>query len=332
MKAIVSQSPGGPDTLAMIDLPEPQPGKGEVRIRVEAASVNFPDLLIIEDKYQYKPERPFSPGAEISGTIDAVGEGVTEPRIGTRVLAMLGWGGMAQMVVVAAAKALPMPDAMPFDEAAALVLTYGTSYHGLRDRAQLKAGETLLVLGAAGGVGLAAVELGKAMGATVYAAVSSEEKLAIARSAGATDGIVYPRNPLDGAAQKALAGQFKKLCGPHGPNVIYDPVGGDYSEPALRSIAWEGRYLVVGFPAGIAKLPLNLPLLKGCDVQGVFYGSAVDRDPAAFRQGVQELFDFYATGAIHPHIHATYPMDKAAEALKALAGRGTAGKVVVSMR
>ena len=332
MKAIVSQSPGGPDTLTMIDLPEPQPGKGEVRIRVEAASVNFPDLLIIEDKYQYKPERPFSPGAEISGTIDAVGEGVTEPRIGTRVLAMLGWGGMAQMVVVSAAKALPMPDAMPFDEAAALVLTYGTSYHGLRDRAKLKAGETLLVLGAAGGVGLAAVELGKAMGATVYAAVSSEEKLAIARSAGATDGIVYPRNPLDGAAQKALAGQFKQLCGPHGPNVIYDPVGGDYSEPALRSIAREGRYLVVGFPAGIAKLPLNLPLLKGCDVQGVFYGSAVDRDPAAFRRGVQDLFDFYATGAIHPHIHATYSMDQAAEALKALAGRGTAGKVVVSMR
>lgn len=331
MKAIVSTAPGGPDTLILQDRPDPQPGAGEVRIKVAAVSVNFPDLLIIEDRYQYRPERPFSPGAEVSGVVDALGEGVEGLAIGTRVLAMVGWGGMAELVVAPAEKVIPIPDAMSFNEAAALVLTYGTSIHALADRAKLLQGETLLVLGASGGVGLAAVELGVAMGATVYAGVSSPEKLAIAKAAGAADGLVYARNPLDSTAQRALSGQIKELCGANGPNVIYDPVGGDYSEPALRSIAWQGRYLVVGFPAGIAQMPLNLPLLKGCDILGVFYGSAVERDPQAYRAGVQNLFDYFARGAIRPHIHAVYPLAETPAALQALASRTVVGKIIISI-
>lgn len=331
MKAIVSEAIGGPDTLVVVDRPVPQPGPGEVRVRVEAVGVNFPDLLIIEDKYQFRPQRPFSPGAEISGVVDALGEGVEGIETGTRVLAMLGWGGMAQMVIVPAQKLITIPDAMPFDEAAAFVMTYGTSYHALKDRARLRSGESLLVLGAAGGVGLAAVELGKAMGATVYAAVSSQEKLDIAIKAGADAGLVYPRNPLDAAAQKSLAAEIKTLCGKSGPNVIYDPVGGDYAQPALRSIAPGGRYLVVGFPAGIPSMPLNLPLLKRADILGVFWGAEIDDDPQGHRRSVAELLDFYGQSKIRPHIHATYPMEQAGEALKALAGRSTAGKIVVKM-
>lgn len=331
MKALVSTSPGGPETLEILDLPEPEPRVGEARIRVVASSVNFPDLLIIEDKYQYRPARPFSPGAEISGVIDKVGEGVEGLAPGMRVLAMVGWGGMAELAVAPAEKVVPIPDAMSFEQAAALVLTYGTSYHALRDRAKLRQGDTLLVLGAAGGVGLAAVELGVAMGARVFAAVSSQEKLAIAMNAGAASGLVYPRNPLDGAAQKALSAEIKQLCGGQGPDVIYDPVGGDYSEPALRSIGWQGRYLVVGFPAGIARLPLNLPLLKGCDILGVFYGAAVDRDPEYYSRGVRDLFGFFERGEIRPHIHAVYPLEQAPAALEALASRTTAGKIIVSL-
>lgn len=331
MKALVSTTPGGPETLEILDLPDPEPRAGEARIRVAASSVNFPDLLIIEDKYQYRPARPFSPGAEVSGVIDKVGEGVDGLVVGMRVLAMVGWGGMAELVVAPADKIIPIPETMSFEQAAALVLTYGTSYHALRDRAKLRQGETLLVLGAAGGVGLAAVELGVAMGAEVFAAASSQEKLAIAKNAGAAAGIVYPKNPLDSAAQKAFSAEIKLLCGKRGPDVIYDPVGGDYSEPALRSIGWQGRYLVVGFPAGIARLPLNLPLLKGCDVLGVFYGAAVDRDLAGYRRGVRDLFGFFEQGAIRPHIHAVYPLDRAQTALQALASRTTAGKIIVSL-
>lgn len=329
MKAVLSPAAGGPDTLEIRETEAPQPASGEVRIRVAAIGVNFPDLLIIEDKYQFKPQRPFSPGAEVSGVIDALGEGVFGLKVGDRVLAMLGWGGMAEQVVAPATKVFVIPEAMPFDDAAAFLMTYGTSYHALVDRGSLKAGETLLVLGAAGGVGLAAVELGKALGARVIAAVSSSEKLTIARQAGADDGLVYPSGALDHAAQKALSGQFKAACGPDGPHVIYDPVGGDYSEPALRSIAWEGRYLVVGFPAGIARLPLNLPLLKGCDIRGIFWGSAIERDPERHRSATSELLDLYARGLIKPRIHARYPMERAGEALTMLASRQSAGKVVV---
>ncbi|HEV7416100.1 MAG TPA: NADPH:quinone oxidoreductase family protein [Tianweitania sediminis] len=331
MKALLSHSVGGPDTLQIGEAASPEPAQGEVRIRVASAGVNFPDLLIIEDRYQFKPQRPFSPGAEVAGTIDAIGSGVEGFQVGDRVLAMLGWGGMAEQVVAKAPRVFVIPDAMPFEEASAFLMTYGTSYHALGERGGLKPGETLLVLGAAGGVGLAAVELGKAMGARVIAAVSSQEKLEIAKAAGADDGLVYPQGALDSAAQKALATEFKAICGSEGPNVIYDPVGGDYSEPALRSIAWKGRYLVVGFPAGIAKLPLNLPLLKGCDVKGIFWGAAIDREPAAHRNATAELLELYTSGKIKPHIHARYPLAQAADALKMLASRQTAGKVVIDV-
>jgi NADPH2:quinone reductase len=331
MKAVLSRSAGGPGTLVVDEMPEPAAASGEVVVAVKAVGVNFPDLLIIEDKYQFRPQRPFSPGAEIAGVVEAVGEKVETLRRGDRVLAMLGWGGMAEKVAVKAADAFTLPGAMPFDEAAAFLMTYGTSYYALRDRAALKPGETLLVLGAAGGVGLAAVELGRAMGARVIAAASSRKKLDLALAAGAHDGIVYPAGPLDRDAQKALADAFKSACGADGPHVIYDPVGGDYSEPALRSIAWEGRYLVVGFPAGIARLPLNLPLLKGCDIRGIFWGAAIKRDPRRHREATAELMRLYGAGSVKPRIHGRFPLARAAEALEVLASRGAAGKVVITV-
>lgn len=332
MKALLSRVPGGPETLVLEEADEPRPAAGEIRIAVKAVGINFPDLLIIEDRYQFKPERPFSPGAEVAGVVDALGDGVDDLRTGDRVLAMLGWGGLREKVVVDVAKAFAIPDAMPYDEAAAFLMTYGTSYHALRDRAELKRGETLLVLGAAGGVGLAAVELGRAMGARVVAAASTEEKLSVARQAGAQDGIVYPSGRLNRSAQKGLAEAFKQVSGGTGPNVICDPVGGDYTEAALRSIAWEGRYLMVGFPAGIPKLPLNLPLLKGCDVRGIFWGIATERNPERHRQATGELFNLHLRGAVRPRIHARFPLEEAADALRLLASRSTSGKVVVTIQ
>ncbi|HEY0799781.1 MAG TPA: NADPH:quinone oxidoreductase family protein, partial [Steroidobacteraceae bacterium] len=270
MKALLSRRPGGPETLVLEEVPDPEPGRGEVRISVRAVGVNFPDLLIIQDLYQIKPPRPFAPGGELSGVVDVVGEGVTNVKAGDRVLVSPVRSAMAEKAVGNANNCWKIPDAMPFDEAAALLLTYGTSQHALKDRAQLRAGETLLVLGAGGGVGLAAVELGKAMGARVIAAASSPEKLALAREHGADDGVQYPAGSLDKNAARAVTDSFKAACGADGAHVIYDAVGGDYSEAALRAIAWQGRHLVVGFPAGIPKLPLNLPLLKGCQIVGVF--------------------------------------------------------------
>ncbi|HMJ92807.1 MAG TPA: NADPH:quinone oxidoreductase family protein, partial [Allosphingosinicella sp.] len=271
MRALLSRETGGPETLELAELPDPQPGPGQLLVAVKACSINYPDVLMIEDKYQFKPPRPFAPGGEIAGIVEAVGEGVTGWKPGDRMIAMLGHGGLAEKVLVAAAMALPLPEERSFEEGSALILTYATSIHALLDRGRLKEGDTLLVLGAAGGVGLAAVELGKAYGARVIAAVSSEEKAEAARSAGADSAIVYPQGPFDKDQSKALAQQFKDAVGPNGADIVYDPVGGDYAEPALRSIAWEGRYLVVGFPAGIPKLPLNLTLLKSCDVCGVFW-------------------------------------------------------------
>src|SRR5258708_21445883 len=272
MKALLSRQPGGPETLTLEDVPDPNPGRGEVRIGVRAVGVNFPDLLIIQDLYQIKPPRPFSPGGELAGVVEALGEGVIDLEIGDRVLVSPVRSAMAEKAIGEANNCWKIPDVMPFDEAAALLLTYGTSQHALKDRAQLRAGETLLVLGAGGGVGLAAVELGKAMGARVIAAASSEEKLALAREHGADEGVQYPKGPLDKNAARALTDSFKAACGPHGAHVIYDAVGGDYSEAALRAIAWAGRHLVIGFTAGIPKLPLNLPLLKGCEIVGVSLG------------------------------------------------------------
>jgi NADPH:quinone reductase len=331
MRALLSRAPGGPETLELAELPDPSPGKGQLLVRVKACAINYPDVLIIEDKYQFKPERPFAPGGEISGIVEAVGEGVEGWREGDRLISMLGHGGLADKVVVDARMALSLPAERSFEEGAALILTYATSIHALLDRGRLKEGQTLLVLGAAGGVGIAAVELGKAFGARVVAAVSSEEKAEAVKAAGADEVLVYPRGPFDKDASKALAQQFKDAVGSAGADVIYDPVGGDYAEPALRSIAWEGRYLVVGFPAGIPKLPLNLTLLKSCDVCGVFWGAFAARDPKANAAHVQTLFRLWSEGRIAPKVTRTWPLAEGGAAIAHMAGRKAIGKLVVTM-
>jgi NADPH2:quinone reductase len=331
MKAMLSKRVGGPDTLELEDLPDPTPGAGDVLIAVKACGVNYPDSLIIEDRYQFKPSRPFAPGGEVAGVVEAVGSGVTAFKPGDRVIGSLTWGGMAEKVAVAAARCTPMPAGMPFDEASALVLTYGTSIYALKDRARIKPGETMLVLGAAGGVGLSAVELGKAFGARVIAAASSQEKVDLARKHGADAGVVYPAGPFDKAGARALADLFKDACGENGADVVYDPVGGDYAEAALRAIAWEGRFLVVGFPAGIPRLPLNLTLLKGCQVVGVFWGGFAQRDPKANAANIAELMQLYAKSAIRPLVSERYPLARAGAAIARLAGRQAMGKIVVTM-
>jgi NADPH:quinone reductase-like Zn-dependent oxidoreductase len=331
VRALLSHEPGGPETLRLDELPDPEPGSGEILVRVRAAAINFPDVLIIEDKYQLKPPRPFAPGGEIAGEIEAIGEGVQGWTVGDRVIAVTGFGGLAEKVVVPARAAYRLPEERSFEEGAALLLTYATSIHALLDRGKLQAGQTLLVLGAAGGVGLAAVELGKAYEARVIAAVSSEEKAQAARDAGADEAVVYPQGPFDKDGQKALAQLFKEAVGPAGADVIYDPVGGDYTEAALRSIAWEGRFLVVGFPAGIAKLPLNLTLLKSCDVCGVFWGAFAARDPKANAAHVETLFKLWRQGMISPKVSATYPLERAGEAIRAIAERRVIGKLVVTI-
>jgi NADPH2:quinone reductase len=332
MKALLSKEVGGPETLVLEDVPAPEAKPGAAVVEVKAVGVNFPDVLIIEDKYQFKPARPFAPGGEIAGVVKSVGEGVTHVKPGDRVLGNTGWGGMAEELALEAHRLVRIPDSMPFDDAAAFIMTYGTSWHALKDRAQLKAGQTLLVLGAAGGVGLAAVELGKAMGARVIAAASSQEKVDLCKKHGADDGVVYGRGPFDRDGQKQLAQLFKDACGPNGADAIYDAVGGDYAEPALRSIAWEGKYLVVGFAAGdIPKIPLNLALLKGCDIVGVFWGAWVGKNPKLHQASVAELLAMYEKGQIKPFVSERFPLAKAADAIKHLASRKAMGKVVVTV-
>lgn len=332
MKALLSKEVGGPDSLVLEDVASPEAKPGFAVVEVKAVGVNFPDVLIIEDKYQFKPARPFSPGGEIAGVVKSVGEGVTNVKPGDRVLGNTGWGGMAEEIALEAARLTVIPDSMPFDEAAAFIMTYGTSYHALKDRAYLKPGQTLLVLGAAGGVGLAAVELGKVMGARVIAACSTQEKEDLAKQHGADEGVVYGRGPFDRDGQKQLAELFKQACGPNGADAIYDAVGGDYAEPALRSIAWEGKYLVVGFAAGdIPKIPLNLALLKGCDITGVFWGAWVGKNPKRHAESIAELLQFYADGKIKPHVSERFTLDKAADAIRHLASRQAMGKVVVTV-
>jgi NADPH2:quinone reductase len=329
MKALLSRAAGGPDTLVLDEIPEPTPAAGEVRISVRAVGVNYPDLLMIQDLYQIKQPRPFAPGGELAGIIDAVGEGVSTLRAGDRVLASPVRGAMAEKAIALADNCFKIPDQMGFDEAAALLMTYGTSQHALKDRADLQAGETLLVLGAGGGVGLAAVELGKLMGARVIAAASSSDKLALAREHGADDGVQYPTGTLDKAAARALTDRLKAVCGADGAHVIYDSVGGDYAEAALRAIAWEGRYLVIGFPAGIPKLPLNLPLLKGCQVLGVFWGEFTKRFPDAHIANVAALMKLYVDGNIKPAVTERFPLARGGEAIARLGARAARGKVVV---
>jgi len=331
MKALLSTAVGGPETLQMTEIDAPVAGPGELLVVVKACSINFPDALIIKDMYQLKPQRPFAPGSEIAGVVEAVGEGVTGWSVGDRVIAGTGFGGLVEKKVVAAAAAYKLPEQFSFEQGASLLMTYGTSIHALKDRGHIKPGDTLLVLGAAGGVGLAAVELGKAYGARVVAGVSSEAKAQAARESGADEVVVYGRQPFDKDQSKALANAFKDAVGPNGADIVYDAVGGDYSEPAVRAMAWEGRFLVVGFPAGIAKLPLNLTLLKSCDVCGVFWGAFAAREPKRNAANIAELFDLWAAGKISPRISETFSFETAHEAIARLENREAIGKLVVTM-
>ena len=331
MRAVLSKTPGGPETLVVEEVSDPTPKKGEVIIEVKAVGINYPDTLIIEDRYQFRPERPFAPGAEVAGVVKAIGEGVKGLHKGDRVIAVPGWGGLVERIAVPAATVIPIPKAMDFETAAALIMTYGTSYYALKDRAKLQAGETLLVLGAAGGVGAAAVELGKAMGARVVAAASTNDKVEFALELGADNGLIYPSGPMDKAAQKELSGELKLATGRDGADVVYDAVGGDYAEPALRAMDWCGRYLVVGFPAGIPSLPLNLTLLKSVAVIGVFWGAAVMRDPKGHAANMADLMTLWSEGKIRPRVSRTFPLHKAHEAIQALGDRSAMGKIVVTV-
>lgn len=323
MRAIRCNRYGPPQTLVVETLPDLQPGPGEVVIDVKAASVNFPDVLVIENKYQFKPPLPFTPGSEVAGLVRAVGEGVEHLRAGQRVAAFVRVGGFAEQVLAPGEACMPLPDEVDFDTAAAFTLAYGTSHHAIVDRAALRAGETMLVLGAAGGVGLAAVEIGKALGARVIAAASTDEKLAIAREHGADATIRYD--------SEDLRERIAALTDGRGPDVIYDPVGGAYAEPAFRSIGWRGRYLVVGFAAGeIPKLPLNLALLKGASIVGVFWGEFAKREPQRNAQAFEELVRWLGEGKLRPHISARYRLDETPRALEDMAQRRVTGKIVVA--
>jgi NADPH2:quinone reductase len=324
MKAVLCKQFGPPRSLVVEELPSPRPGPGEVVISVKAASVNFPDVLIIQNKYQFKPPLPFSPGSELAGVVKEAGAGVSAFKPGDRVIAFTTYGAFAEEAKVEAERLLPLPEKMSFAEGAAFLLTYGTSDHALRDRGALRAGETLLVLGAAGGVGLAAIEIGKALGARVIACASSEDKLAVCREHGADETINY--------AAEDVRERIKALTGGRGVDVVYDPVGGPYSEPAFRSIAWRGRLLVIGFAAGdIPKLPLNLALLKGASIVGVFWGDFVRREPREFAESVRQLGRWHAEGKLRPHVSQTFPLEKAAEALELMAARQVKGKVVLTV-
>jgi NADPH:quinone reductase len=323
MKAVLCKQFGPPESLVVEELPSPVPGPGETVVSVKAASVNFPDVLIIQNKYQYKPPLPFSPGSELSGVIKSVGEGVKGFKVGDKVIAFTTYGAFAEEVKVEAGRLVPMPEGMDFKSAAAFLLTYGTSDHALRDRGQLRGKESLLVLGAAGGVGIAAIEIGKALGAKVIACASSDDKLAVCKAHGADETINY--------TSEDLRERIKAITGGKGVDVVYDPVGGPYTEPAFRSIAWRGRLLVVGFAAGeIPKLPLNLALLKGATVVGVFWGDFARREPKAFADSVRQLGAWFRDGKLKPHVSASYPLAQAVDALKLMAARKVKGKVVLT--
>lgn len=322
MKALLCKQYGPPNSLVVEEVAPLRPEKGQVIISVKACGVNFPDTLIIQGKYQFKPDFPFSPGGEVAGVVKEVGEGVTHLSVGDDVFAMPGWGGFAEELAVNAHRAFRMPTGMDYNVAASLMYTYGTSYHGLKDRAQLKAGETLLVLGAAGGVGLAAVNLGKIMGAKVIAAASSDEKIALCKEYGADGLINYSKEDLRESLKSLTGG---------GVDVVYDPVGGNYSEPAIRAMNWKGRYLVVGFAAGqIPNIPLNLALLKGSAIVGVFWGAFAEREPKANFQNIMELFQFYQKGELKPYIQKTYSLTDAPQALYDMLERRVMGKLVVN--
>ena len=323
MKAVVCRQWGGPETLVIAEIALPELRAGEVKIRVRAAGVNFPDVLIIQKKYQLQPQLPFSPGAEVAGDVIAVGEGVTHVKPGDKVASFCGIGGFAEEVIAPAAATVPMPPGASYELSAVFSLAYGTSWHAVRDRAALQAGETMLVLGAAGGVGLAAVEIGKAIGARIIAAASTDEKLAICKLHGADELINY--------SQGDLRESIKAVCGKNGPDVIYDPVGGKFTEPAFRSIGWRGRYLVVGFADGeIPALPMNLALLKGASLVGVFWGEFAKREPANNMRGFAEMAGWIREGKLKPLISRTYKLDEAPQALADMAARRVTGKIIIA--
>ena len=322
MKAILCTRYCTPDELELADIPQPTAGPGEALVRVKAAALNFFDLLIVAGKYQVKPPFPFSPGSEFAGIVESVGAGVTDIAVGDRVLGSTGHGTAREYIAVPAKQLVKIPEELDFDRAAGLTVTYGTTLYALRERAQLKSGETLAVLGASGGVGLAAIEIGKIMGARVIACASSAEKLDFARSHGADETVNY--------ASEDLRGALKRLGGERGIDVVYDPVGGPYAEPAVRSLGWEGRYLVIGFAAGeIPKLPLNLVLLKSCDIRGVIWGAWVARNPQGQRALMTDIVRWCAEGKLSGHVHAVYPLAEIATALKAIADRKAMGKIVL---
>jgi NADPH2:quinone reductase len=322
MRAVLSREPGPPESLAVEEIAEPVAGPGEVVVDIAAVGLNFLDTLIIRDRYQFRPERPFSPGAEMAGTVAALGAGVTGLAVGDRVSGHLGWNCCREKVAISAERLARLPDAVPFEVAAGLTITYGTTILALEDRAAMQPGETLAVLGASGGVGQAAVEIGKLMGASVIACAGGPEKLAFARACGADEVVDYEREDLKE--------RLKALTSGRGVDVIYDPVGGAYSEAALRAIAWLGRHLVIGFAAGeIPKIPLNLLLLKGCDIRGVFFGEAVKRDPAGHTRAMGRIHGWVADGSLRPHIDRVVGFDEVPAALAAIAAREVKGKVIV---
>jgi NADPH2:quinone reductase len=322
MKAILCSRFGGPDDLELKDIPDPVAGPGEAVVAVRAAALNFFDTLLIAGKYQHKPPFPFSPASEFAGVVESVAAGVTSFAPGDRVVGWMGSGGARERVAVKVERLVPLPAGLDFDRAAGLTVTYGTTIHALKDRAQLKPGESLAVLGAAGGTGLAAVELGKLMGARVIACASSADKLAFARRHGADDTVNYGEEDLKDALRRLTDGA--------GVDVVYDPVGGPYAEAALRSTAWGGRFLVIGFAAGeIPKLPLNLVLLRGCDVRGVYWGQFTERFPDNHRANMTQLLQWCAEGKLSAHVHAVYPLAQAAAALKVLADRKAMGKILL---
>src|ERR1700712_2767378 len=332
MKAMLCTHYGPPEEMELRDLPSPTPGKGQVLLTVKACGVNFPDVLMLADKYQFKPPLPFPPGGEVAGVVKALGEGVDSLKVGDRVAVSIGSGGFAEEVLADARRCVPVPGKIAFEVASAFIVTYGTSYHALKDRARLKAGEHLVVLGAAGGVGLSAVELGVAMGAKVIAGASTQEKVDLAIKHGASAGFVYPKLPLSRDQQKAMSDKIKELTGGQGADVLYDPIGDQYAEPSLRAMNWEGRYLVIGFAAGeIPKIPLNLTLLKGCDVLGVFWGAFVGCNPKPANDALREIMQMIADGKLHPNVSETYPLAEAGKSIRTLMDRKAMGKVVVTM-
>ena len=332
MKALQCTELGGPEKLKVNDVPEPKPIQDNVVIDNKAASVNFPDVLMIQGLYQFQPELPFCPGGESSGIVSAIGEGVENIEIGARVFAMTGLGAFAEKIVVHKSSVVRIPETMNYETAAALPMTYGTSLYALKQRAELKEGETLLVLGAAGGVGLATVELGKAMGAKVIAAASTQEKIDLCIKHGADEGFIYPSGNLDRDQQKELSSKIKELTGGIGVNVVYDPIGDAYSEPCIRATAWDGRYLVIGFAAGeIPKIPINLALLKGMKIVGVFWGAWVGMFPEENKQNFQELFELHSQGKINPEVSDSFLLEDGASAIAHLKDRKAKGKVIIKI-